>query len=256
MKVLVFVALIALAASLRTVGDPDMIREITQSTDLWTAGTTKFTGMSVYEIQRFYLGTMLNGNPNTERVTHEAILELMTVPDSFDARTQWPKCIHPVRNQAQCGSCWAFGASEALSDRFCIGSSSKVNVVLSPQDLVSCDPNDFGCEGGYLEKAWEYMSGTGIVTDECYPYTAGGGTQGKCKSKCKKSKQTFTKYKANTAKAFDTPKAIQAEILLNGPIETGFDVYEDFMSYTGGIYEHKTGGLLGGHAVKIVGWGK
>ncbi len=99
------------------------------------------------------------------------------------------------------------------------------------------------------------MTETGIVTDKCYPYTAGSGVSGHCKKKCKKSKDTFTKYKSNTAKAFDTPAAIQAEILLNGPIETGFDVYEDFMNYTGGIYEHKTGSLLGGHAVKIIGWG-
>jgi len=61
------------------------------------------------------------------------------LPTSFDARTQWGNCIHPVMNQANCGSCWAFSASEALSDRFCIKTNKTVNVVLSPQNMVSCD---------------------------------------------------------------------------------------------------------------------
>lgn len=40
-----------------------------------------------------------------------------------------------------------------------------------------------------------------------------------------------------------------------GPMETGFTVYSDFMSYRGGIYKHTTGYMQGGHAVKMIGWG-
>jgi len=43
--------------------------------------------------------------------------------------------------------------------------------------------------------------------------------------------------------------------MANGPVEVSFTVYQDFMSYTGGIYKHTTGAQLGGHAVMAVGWG-
>ncbi len=120
--------------------------------------------------------------------------------------------------------------------------------------MVACDPNDYGCMGGYLNMAWEYLQNTGIVSDECYPYTAGGGQSGDCKTSCTGT-GSWKKFKSTAAGSFDTPAAIQAEILANGPIETGFTVYADFMSYTGGIYKHVSGGVMGGHAVKIIGWG-
>lgn len=52
------------------------------------------------------------------------------------------------------------------------------------------------------------------------------------------------------------PTVIKEEIFKNGPVSTGFIVYEDFMNYKSGVYRHSSGGMLGGHAVKIVGWGK
>jgi len=71
---------------------------------------------------------------------------LQAIPASFDSRTQWPNGqIHPIRNQEQCGSCWAFGATESLSDRQAIASNNSVNVILSPQDLVSCERSGRNC---------------------------------------------------------------------------------------------------------------
>ena len=48
---------------------------------------------------------------------------------------------------------------------------------------------------------------------------------------------------------------IKTEIHTNGPVEGGFFVYEDFMNYKSGVYVHKKGRGLGGHAIKIIGWG-
>lgn len=85
------------------------------------------------------------------------------------------------RNQEQCGSCWAFSASEVLSDRLCIATDGKTDLVLSPQYMVSCDTRNYGCDGGYLNLAWNFLVTTGIPSDACVPYTSGDGkSNGKC----------------------------------------------------------------------------
>jgi cathepsin B len=73
---------------------------------------------------------------------------------------------------------------------------------------------------------------------------------------------TAHKYKAATYYAvgswlffWERAYAIQTEIMKGGPLQVGFSVYQDFLSYKSGVYKYTTGGLLGGHAVKIVGWG-
>jgi cathepsin B len=179
------------------------------------------------------------------------------LPDDYDWRSQSPNCVHPIRDQAQCGSCWAFGATEALSDRFCIASNGAVDVVLSPQDMVSCDNWDMGCNGGILSFAWSYLSSTGVATDDCTPYTSGTGQVQSCPKSCADG-SSIKKYKcakSSTVNAKGVAK-IQSEIYANGPVETGFDVYEDFFSYKSGIYHYTAGSKAGGHAVKIIGWGQ
>jgi len=105
---------------------------------------------------------------------------LKDVPANFDARTQWGAWIHPIRDQAQCGSCWAFGATEHLTDRFAIHSKGSVDVILSPQDMVSCDTVDLGCGGGWLDKAMDYLEDFGVVSDACFPYSSQSGATGTC----------------------------------------------------------------------------
>ena len=185
--------------------------------------------------------------------------DLTSLPDNFDSRTQWPNCIHQIRDQQSCGSCWAFAASEVLSDRFCIASQGAVNVVLSPQDMVSCDKTNMGCNGGYLDRSWSYIVNTGIVSDECYPYNSGSGSTGTCQilsGSCVNKSANFQKYRATSFKTYSSVQDIKTDLMTNGPIETGFLVYQDFMSYKGGIYKKTSNTLLGGHAVKVVGWGK
>ena len=175
------------------------------------------------------------------------------IPSSFDARSQWGSKVHPIRNQGQCGSCWAFGATEALTDRLAI--TGKADVVLSPQHLVSCDRGNYGCNGGYLNVAWNFMKSTGVVSDTCYPYTSGtSGQSGSCSSTCTGSGSWDLHHSESTQTTSSVSKT-QTAIMTNGPVEAAFTVYQDFMSYKSGVYQHKSGSMLGGHAIKAVGWG-
>lgn len=183
------------------------------------------------------------------------------IPDSFDARTKWPGSIHAIRNQGDCGSCWAFGASEALSDRFAVVSSNRINVVLSAQQLVDCNTVNDGCNGGWPLKAWQYMSEVGLLTVQCYgEYTAKTGTcrfNGSSITQCPSGYGTPRFYKAENAYSVkQSVEAIQTEIMTKGPVEADFTVYEDFFSYRSGVYIHTSGQPVGGHAIKMLGWGR
>eukprot|EP01136_Pigoraptor_vietnamica_P010919 Opistho-1_new@3462 len=256
--VLLAAALVASAsAATRYALDKDIINEVNTANAGWKAGLNgRFVGVTMAEAKQL-LGLRMDKE-------HKKRLPVITdvadaIPASFDARTQWPGAIHPIRDQQQCGSCWAFAASEALSDRFYIASKGSVDVVLSPQDMVSCDSTDYGCSGGYLTNAWQFLQNTGIVADSCYPYSSGGGSTGSCLLKgstCPSGNGTVKYYKAkNAGSVAPNVAALQTELMTNGPIEVGFSVYEDFFSYTSGVYKHTSGGLAGGHAVKLIGWG-
>ena len=182
------------------------------------------------------------------------------LPESFDSREQWPDCIHPIRNQGHCGSCWAHAASEVLSDRFCIASKGQINVALSPQDLVSCDYFDHGCNGGILTTSWVYLRLFGIVSDTCKPYQSQDGKVPMCSfftKQCSDKNETYRKYHAKNLYWLTSIDKIKKSLYENGPVETGFQVFDDFINYKSGIYKKSAGAkFLGGHAVKIIGWGK
>lgn len=225
------------------------------------------------------------------------------IPDSFDSEKNWPECskvIADVRDQSNCGCCWAFAGASAASDRLCIATKGKVVVPLSAQDICFCSSDD-GCMGGQIDTPWDFISSDGAVTGSQQKFTGSGddpdpfagnkqlcsafslphchhhGPQGddpfpaegakgcpsekspSCPKKCdagssadfKSDKYTFS-GKTQTASG---EEAIQKAIMEGGPVETAFTVYTDFANYVSGIYHHVTGGVEGGHAVRIVGWG-
>ncbi|KFD57259.1 hypothetical protein M514_01770 [Trichuris suis] len=209
----------------------------------------------------------------------------MTIPESFDAREQWPNCptIGEIRDQSNCGSCWAFGAVEAISDRICIATNGRQKPHISATDLLSCCKQcGFGCNGGFPPAAWSFWVKSGLVTggtytqhDGCRPYPFApcdhhmNGTLGPCshdleptpacKQSCQNSYKTPYKkdkyYGLRSYKVSSDPLDIQKELIINGPMEVAFEVYEDFLVYKEGVYQHKTGSSLGGHAVRLLGWG-
>jgi len=232
--------------------DKDMIEELNKDhARTWEAGVNPvFEGKTLKEVRDMLISRdFFVANEEVEVIDTYTT----TAPAQFDSRTQWPGCIYPIRDQARCGSCWAFAASEVLSDRFCIAGKKDVGV-LSPQYLVSCDMSDYGCQGGYLTNSWAFIVKNGLPTDACYPYTSGGGVRGTCLNKCHDG-SAFVMHKASKYYQTGSVDNTMADIAAHGPVESGFSVYQDFMSYKSGIYQHRSGGLLGGHAVKIVGWG-
>jgi len=241
----------------------------------WTASSDQgafFDGMTMAQA-RALTGTRLDKNgPKNPHITHENV----QVPDTFDAREQWPNCwtIKQIRDQSACGSCWAFGAVEAISDRYCIlGNETFKNLSVSAQDMNSCcDSCGAGCGGGYPSAAWAYWQDQGLVSETCDPYSLPScdhhmaNSSNPCPSQeyntpaCKKTCQdgeTWKTAKHHGVKIGSTSGEanIMAEIFQNGPVETAFTVYQDFLTYKSGVYQPTSTVVLGGHAVKFIGWG-
>jgi cathepsin B len=249
----------------------------------WKAGhNNKFDGMSLSEVKR-YLGVKKNGFvlPRKE-FTPLMRAKAGAIPTSFDSRMAWPKCtsIGEVRDQSDCGSCWAFGAVEAMTDRVCIASNGTKKTHLSAEDMTACCTFcGNGCDGGNPAAAWNYWVNEGVVDGGnyggggCAPYTlpeCDHHVKGKrppcpgqeyptpnCPSTCSNGKDFMSsKVYGSTAYSIDSAVAdIQTEIMTNGPVEVAFSVYEDFLQYKTGVYYYQSGQMLGGHAVKMLGWG-
>jgi len=75
------------------------------------------------------------------------------VPASFDARTKWPSCVMPIRDQGSCGACWAFAGSSVFGTLMCIQSGGASKIDMSPQVSINCNTANNGCNGGSLGNA-------------------------------------------------------------------------------------------------------
>jgi cathepsin B len=247
----------------------------------WTAGHNKrFDHHTLGEVKRL-MGVKKN-HITLPRKTFDDD-ERVALPTSFDARTQWGSMcpsVAEVRDQSDCGSCWAFGAVEAMTDRICINSNGTSKIHLSAEDMTACCTDcGNGCDGGNPAAAWNYWQQTGVVDGGnyggggCAPYSLPEcdhhvvGTRPpcpgqeyptpNCPSTCSNGADfPSSKHFGASAYSIDSaPADIQQEIFQNGPVEVAFSVYEDFLHYRTGVYYYVSGQMLGGHAVKMLGWG-
>lgn len=218
------------------------------------------------------------------RKNFERRLKSSELPENFDPRKQWPFCpsLSEVRDQGDCGSCWAFGAVEAMTDRICIKSKGKINFHFSAEDLVACCTDcGYGCSGGYPAQAWSSYQTNGIVSggpynssQGCLPYeippcehhatgklkpcSSPEADTPTCKTVCEDSyKVSYTADKHFGVSTYSVTgeENIMQELVENGPVEAAFTVYSDFLNYKTGVYQYTSGEVLGGHAVKIIGYG-
>jgi cathepsin B len=212
------------------------------------------------------------------------------LPVNFVAGTnKWTECaqtINTVPDQGYCGSCWAVASASTMTDRLCISTGGQDKRIISAQDLLECCPDcGFQCNGGSIVSAYNYWMNTGIVSGGSYM------TSGVCKSygfapcsnpvwrtsdlctkrntdvKCRRTCQASysRNYPSDQIKGkmayriSGGEETMKREIFLNGSITAAMMVYEDFMVYKTGVYQkgesNKSNQQLGGHAIRIIGWG-
>jgi cathepsin B len=277
-------------------------------TATWTAGhNPRFKGLPVGAAKKLCgvkeesLMRLQEARKNGDLTYFEAKAPIQDLPTDFDSEANWPKCakvIGDIRDQSDCGCCWAFGAASAASDRLCIATDGASAVPLSAQDVCFCAEQD-GCNGGTLDTPWNFIQRTGVVTGNQFNNTGGNfdgesfcssfslphchhhGPQGNdpypaegtpgcpavhsspaCPAKCDPSATaphanfTGDAYSYHgTVYHYGGEDTIAQAIMTDGPVEAAFTVYEDFENYVSGVYKHVSGNSLGGHAIRIVGWG-
>jgi C1A family cysteine protease len=255
---LFFAACIFLSASLSLADEISQVRSaIIARQANWQAGETSMTPLSSAE-RRARLGLMKPALPVGAEMMVTAEPPIVGAPASLDWRNNSGNFVTPVRNQLSCGSCWAFATTAALESAVLRAENTPgVDLNLSEQVLISCGTSTGGdaggCDGGYINRASDYIRDIGLPLETCYPYTA---TDGTCSSACstyQSSTHQITGWGYVTTTS-PTVSAIRDALVSYGPLATTMDVYEDFYSYSSGVYSYTSGAYEGGHAILLVGY--
>ena len=217
----------------------------------WTAGWTHLTDHSPDEYNTM-LGTIVPPPTHPSRQRPRPVhmynkQDLKTLPESIDWRAQgW---VSDVKDQGQCGSCWAFSAVGAMEGQHANVSGNLVS--LSEQNLVDCVSACSGCGGGWMNYAMEYVVlNNGVDTEKGYPYA---GVDESCNFTSSNVGATF--YEVVNITQGDTDGLLHALATI-GPISVAIDAEQDLMNYQSGIYTSTTCSTQAlDHGVTVVGYG-
>ena len=206
----------------------------------------KFADLTAEEFKARYLG--YKPKRNSTAFESELVQPRMLAATSVDWRSASTPILTPVKDQGQCGSCWAFSATEQIETDVAIATGSLLT--LSPQQITSCDTTDLGCNGGNTETAYQYVvSAGGLDTESQYPYTSGRfGISGSCKAKSPKA-ATISGYSAVSSRASSESKMLTQ--IQTSPMSVCVDA-ESWQTYTSGIVGASCGTQLD-HCVQAVG---
>ena len=155
-----------------------------------------------------------------------------------------------------CDTGWSFSTIETTESAIAIKTGTLPDA-LSTQELVSCDDNDDGCDGGTFDNAWLFVKENGLVTEAQYPYVS--GTDDSSRS-CIKSK-TENPFLETISSVSDIPPnradLLKNAVAKNGPVSAAIDASAmSFRFYTSGIYDKTPSTISLDHAIGIVGYTK
>jgi C1A family cysteine protease len=216
----------------------------------WTNAHNQFSDMTPEQFKAFV------SSPMPKRAT----LDYATLPviqnqanQSLDWTTKG--AVTPVKNQAQCGGCWAFSSTGATEGALFVASGKLTS--LSEEQLIQCENkahggSDLGCNGGLMDSAFKwYAAGNGPCTEEAYPYTSGSGTTGTCKGKAHCSAAA----KVTGHKDVETEAQLMAAVDI-GPVSIAVEADKSvFQSYSRGVIDSKACGKQLDHGILLVGYG-
>ncbi|XP_074267615.1 vignain-like [Silene latifolia] len=210
----------------------------------------KFADLTTHEFRSLYAGSkishhrMLEGHrPSTESFLYAKVDQ---VPASVDWRLKG--AVVPIKDQGQCGSCWAFSTVVAVEGINQIKTGKLIS--LSEQQLVDCDTTqNQGCNGGLMTSAFDFIKRKhGITTEDIYPYTA---RDGRCKVKTNALKVTIDGHELVPEN--DEDALLKA--VANQPVSVAIDAGgQDFQFYSEGVFTGSCGTELD-HGVAVVGYG-
>ncbi|KAL8151089.1 hypothetical protein V2J09_020897 [Rumex salicifolius] len=199
-------------------------------------GDNEFADLTNEEFRSLYVGQNTN---STESINKRA-------PKQIDWRKKG--AVNAIKNQGQCGSCWAFSAISAVE------SMNKIKhgklVTLSEQELVDCDTKkNLGCRGGFMEEAFKYIKKSkGISSEQNYPYTGKGGS-------CHAPKKKAVRISGHKTVKPNSEKSLKAAVAKQ-PVSVGLESSGIlFQLYSHGIFNGLCGTSLD-HAVTVVGYGE
>merc|ERR1712046_321968 len=167
-----------------------------------------------------------------------------TLATSIDCSTKG--AVTPVKDQGQCGSCWAFSSTGGTEGMWELATGSLQS--LSEQQLVDCSKQNSGCNGGLMDYAFSFYENTNIASESSYPYTARDGT---CKS-------SFTTAIPQGGVTGYTDVSSDGDALMSAlnsnPVSVAVQADQSaFQSYSGGIVSSGCGTNLD-HGVLAVGY--
>lgn len=212
----------------------------------WSMALNKFADLTEEEFAARYIGGYKPAKKERNVAAQHTNVDPRNLPDSVDWTQQG--AVTPVKNQGQCGSCWAFSTTGSVEGVNQINSGNLIS--LSEQQLVDCSGSygNMGCNGGLMDNAFKYIQANGGICKESdYPYTA---RDGQCQTSCSPAVK-ISGYQDVTP---NNANALMSAIAQN-PVSIAIEADQSsFQFYSGGVMTAACGTNLD-HGVLAVGYG-